>query len=351
MIEGPMITIDGSQGEGGGQILRTSLSLSLLTGEPVELRAIRAGRARPGLQRQHLAAVKAAQAVGEARVEGASLGASTLSFRPSRVVGGEHRFTVGTAGSATLVAQTVLPALLIAREPSRLTLEGGTHNPLAPPFEFLAETYLPLVEQLGARVSSRLERPGFYPAGGGRFELAIDPAPALGALSLLERGGEPQISAEAHVAGVRGSVAVRELARLRERLGWDARIGKVKQLEPEVGPGNVVLVRVASPRVTEIFVSFGERGVLAEHVADRLADEVTAYLATDAPVGPHLADQLLLLLALGSGGAFRTTALTPHARTQMEVIPRFLDGVRFSVFEESAYVARVEVQGAQLRGG
>ena len=143
---------------------------------------------------------------------------------------------------------------------------------------------------------------------------------------------------------------MRELARLRERLGWDAKIGEVKQLEPEVGPGNVVLVRVASPRVTEIFAGFGERGVLAERVADRLADEVAAYLATDAPVGPHLADQLLSLLAVGSGGAFRTTTLTPHARTQMEVIPRFLGGVRFSVFEESAYVARVEVRGAQLRG-
>jgi len=184
-----MLTIDGSMGEGGGQVVRSSLALSLVTGTPFRIDKVRAGRKRPGLMRQHLTAVQAAAAVGGARVTGAEIGAQCFTFEPGAVQAGEHRFAVGTAGSATLVLQTVLPALLVAGGPSRLTLEGGTHNPMAPPFDFIAEAFLPLIARMGARCTATLERPGFYPAGGGRFTVEVTPvAEELIPFALLERG-------------------------------------------------------------------------------------------------------------------------------------------------------------------
>ena len=164
-----MITIDGSAGEGGGQILRSSLALSLVTGQPFRMERIRAKRQKPGLLRQHLTAVEAAKAVGCAEVSGETLGSQTLDFRPGPVTPGNYRFAVGTAGSATLVLQTVLPALLTASDPSTLTLEGGTHNPLAPSFDFLDRCFMPLIHRMGPSVELELKRPGFFPAGGGRF--------------------------------------------------------------------------------------------------------------------------------------------------------------------------------------
>lgn len=163
-----MLDLDGSQGEGGGQILRSSLALSMVTGTPVRIRNVRARRPKPGLMRQHLVAVQAAARIGGARVTGTEIGSSTLTFIPGTVKPGEHELSVGSAGSTTLVLQTVLPALLCASEPSLLILEGGTHNPMAPPFEFLERTYLPLVNRMGPRVHAELERAGSYPAGGGR---------------------------------------------------------------------------------------------------------------------------------------------------------------------------------------
>lgn len=183
-----MIKMDGSQGEGGGQILRSALSLSLCTGQAFRIENIRARRKKPGLLHQHLTAVLAARAVGGAEVVGAELGSQTLEFRPGKVRPGRHRFAVGTAGSATLVFQTILPPLMTADGPSFIELEGGTHNPLAPPFDFLTGSFLPLIERMGAAVQGRLERPGFYPAGGGRFEASIEPAGSLGRLELMERG-------------------------------------------------------------------------------------------------------------------------------------------------------------------
>src|SRR2546428_9297761 len=160
-----MITIDGSFGEGGGQILRTALSLSLATGTPFRIENIRAGRKKAGLLRQHLTAVLAAAEIGAAEIEGATLGSTMLTFTPKSVRAGEYRFAVGTAGSGTLVFQTILPALLRASAATRVTIEGGTHNSAAPPFDFLDRTFLPLIRKMGATVSLKLERYGFYPAG------------------------------------------------------------------------------------------------------------------------------------------------------------------------------------------
>ena len=180
-----LITIDGSQGEGGGQVLRSSLALSLVLGRPFAIEKIRAGRKKPGLLQQHLTAVLAAADVGNAEVQGAALGSRRLEFRPGPVRSGNYAFRVGTAGSATLVLQTVLPALLSAEGESNLVLEGGTHNPMAPPVDFLVKAYLPLVNRLGPRVDLQVVRPGFYPAGGGKFTVRVQPAKQLGRLELL----------------------------------------------------------------------------------------------------------------------------------------------------------------------
>ena len=319
-----MLVLDGSQGEGGGQILRSALALSLATGTPFRIENIRAGRPRPGLMRQHLTAVEAAAAVGGAQISGAEVGSRSVSFAPTGVKAGDYAFSVGTAGSATLVLQTVLPSLLTADGPSSLVLEGGTHNPSSPPFDFLAKAFLPLVSRMGAHVEATLERPGFYPAGGGRFHVTITPAKALTPLVLEQRGEVRARRVRAVVANVPRAVGERELNRFAARTHWDASAFSLELVPSPVGPGNVLIAEIESEHVTEVFTGFGEKQVRAETVANACADEVAAYLATDAPVGPHLADQLVLLLALSGEGTFRTTRPTTHTRTQLEVIPRFL---------------------------
>jgi RNA 3'-terminal phosphate cyclase (ATP) len=320
-----MLVIDGSQGEGGGQILRSSLALSLVTGQPFRIEKIRANRSKPGLMRQHLTAVQAAAEVSGARVSGAELRSQELELRPGTVRPGRYHFAVGTAGSTTLVLQTVLPALLTASGPSQLTLEGGTHNPFAPPFDFLARAFLPLLGRLGPRIEARLERPGFYPAGGGRFEVTIEPVPRLTSLQLLERGEIRHKLATALVAGLPRRIADREIKTVRDQLSWTREHLCCEEIGNGFGPGNVLLIEIASEHVTEVFTGFGQRGVPAETVATRTVKEVQRYLAAGVPVGEHLADQLLLPLAIAGGGAFRTCAPTRHTLTNREVVQRFAE--------------------------
>ncbi len=319
-----MIAIDGSFGEGGGQILRTSLALSLVTGTPFRIENIRAGRKKPGLRRQHLTAVKAATEVGDAEMRGAELGSQDLTFSPSQISPGRHHFSIGTAGSCTLVLQTVLPALLTAGGNSELTLEGGTHNPFAPPFDFLARTFLPLVNTMGPNVTMKLRRHGFYPAGGGRIDVAIEPAKRLAPLHLLERGDVVRWSARALVANLPLKIAEREIRVIQKRLALDDRAVSAEPVSSD-GPGNAVLIEVKSEHAAELFSGFGQRGVPAEKVARGVADEAARYLAANVPVGEHLADQLLIPIALAGGGSFRTLPLTDHTRTNIDVIRKFLD--------------------------
>lgn len=320
-----MIHIDGSCGEGGGQVLRTSLGLSLVTGKPFTIENIRARRKMPGLMRQHLTAVNAAAAVGGTHVEGASLGSRTLVFEPSTVRAGSYHFAVGTAGSATLVLQTVLPALLVAAGASDLTLEGGTHNPFAPPFDFLQKSFLPLLGRMGAEVKATLERPGFYPAGGGRFHVHVEPCPRLTPIELLERGAIVATRARAVVAQISEGIAQREIEVVRNMLGWPRHGVDVEVVENSFGPGNVLLLEVETENVTEVVTGFGEKGVRAEEVARKAVRDVRKYLAADVPVGLYLADQLLIPMAMAGGGRFRTSKLTRHTETNIEIVRRFLD--------------------------
>jgi len=320
-----MLSIDGSFGEGGGQILRTSLALSLATGSAFRITHVRAGRKKPGLLPQHLTAVKAAARVGNARVTGACLGSRELTFAPTGVLAGDYTFAVGTAGSATLVLQTVLPPLLTASGPATLTLEGGTHNPFAPPFDFVDRVFLPIINRMGPKVAATLERPGFYPAGGGRFTVTIEPTAKLLRIDLLERGGVRRQFARAVVARLPRHIAERQLAVIEEEMQSHPLQVQIEEASASRGPGNVVTIEIESRDITEVFTGFGQRGVRAEEVADIVVGAARRYLDADVPVGEHLADQLLVPLALAGGGTFKTLPPTRHTRTNIDVIEKFLD--------------------------
>lgn len=348
--EGPEVTIDGSEGEGGGQILRTSLSLSLRTGTAFRLVNVRANRDRPGLRPQHLAAVTAAARLGAAQVSGDRVGSTELRFAPqlhgAQLPPGDYRFDIGTAGSAPLVLQTVLPALLGASGPSRVTILGGTYNTKAPPFDFIARVFAPLVRQLGGGLAVRMDSPGFYPAGGGQIFAEIEPCPKLAPLKLLERGAITARRATAVTARLPGHVAERELAALREGLGWPPGCLDTRELKRCHSPGNIVLVEIQSEHITELFSAVGERGVRAEEVAGHAIAEASAYLDAEVPVGEHLADQLIMLLALGHGGVYRTTAPSSHTLTQIDIVRRFLPTAKIAITQESPLAFRIEVTAA-----
>jgi RNA 3'-terminal phosphate cyclase (ATP) len=319
-----MITIDGSYGEGGGQILRSSLALSLVTGRPFRIDNIRAGRKKPGLMRQHLTAVNAAAQIGSAAVEGNAIGSKRFSFHPQTIKAGDYCFAVGTAGSCTLVLQTILPALIVADGTSKVILEGGTHNPFAPPFDFLKQSFLGVLNRMGPQVQVDLQKPGFYPAGGGRFKVAVQPA-ALKPLDLVERGAIQHTSARAMVANLPAEIARRELNVVRKKLGWDQNCLQTVEVNESNGPGNILSIAVESEQITEVFTGFGERGVSAENVAKKAVLQVQAYLEADVPVGRYLADQLLILMALAGRGRFRTTTPSRHTITNKDIIRKFLD--------------------------
>jgi RNA 3'-terminal phosphate cyclase (ATP) len=295
---------------------------------------------------QHLTAVLAAAEIGHAEVEGAVKGSKRLRFCPGRVEGGNYRFAIGTAGSTTLVFQTVLPALLTAPKESHLVFEGGTHNSMAPPYDFLAKSYLPLVNRIGPTIVTQLFRPGFYPAGGGRFAATIRPAP-LGRFELIERGELLDRRVRAWVAHLPLHIGQRECDTIAQATGWDPRSMLVEEIKNSRGPGNVVMIELEFEHLTEVFTGFGQRGVRAEDVAQSAVAEAQTYLATEAPVGPHLADQLLLPLGIAAyrgagGGVFRTTALTQHALSHIDILRRVLD-IRIAIepFGENDMLVRI----------
>jgi RNA 3'-terminal phosphate cyclase (ATP) len=230
---------------------------------------------------------------------------------------GDYHFAVGTAGSGTLVLQTVLPALLTADAPSHITIEGGTHNSAAPPFDFLDRTFLPLVERMGPTVRLEFERYGFYPAGGGRFCAEIEPCGSLKPLHLKERGEIVSRCIIAVVANLPGHIALREIATVASMLNWDKDRGKIDQTRNSPGPGNVVMVEIGTAEVTEISSAFGQIGVSAGKVASIAARAAREYLVSRAAADEHLTDQLLLPLALAGAGSFTAEKINTHARTNM----------------------------------
>ncbi|EEJ3949566.1 RNA 3'-terminal phosphate cyclase [Salmonella enterica subsp. enterica serovar 4,[5],12:b:-] len=344
-----IIALDGAQGEGGGQILRSALSLSMITGQPFEMSGIRAGRAKPGLLRQHLTAVRAATEICGAQVNGDELGSQQLRFTPGPIRGGEYRFAIGSAGSCMLVLQTVLPALWFADGSSRVEVHGGTHNQAAPSADFICRVWEPLLARMGISQRTTLIKHGFYPAGGGAAATVVEPATSLRGLTLISRGETLRTTAEALLAAVPYHVGEREVATLEAHfpqaeknvVALEAHFPQAEKnvvaLEGGCGPGNALSLMIQSEQLTELFAAFGVKGTSAEAVANQVAHEARRYLASPAAVGEHLADQLILPLALAGEGAFTVARASAHLLTNIAVVERFLP-VMFNLEEARGMV-------------
>ena len=332
MVASNFLTIDGSMGEGGGQVLRTSLALSICLGKPIKICNVRANRKKPGIMRQHLTAVKAAAEICNAESVGSELRSQNIEFVPAKVKGGKYHFSIGTAGSTTLVLQTILLPLLFADRASEVVIDGGTHNPLAPPFDFLQLSYLPLLERMGAKVKVKLVQSGFFPIGEGRIELNIQPVEQLRSISIIERGDLRSREAQILLAQLPHHIGEREAKIVEQRLAWPSESISIIHNDDTPSPGNAISIVINYKNITIVFSSIGQKGIRAETVANRVVDEVQYYLSSDAPVDKHLADQLLLPMALADGGEFITTTPTQHTLTNIAVIEKITDR-RFTVEE------------------
>lgn len=336
-----MLRIDGSKGEGGGQVLRTCLTLSLATGQPFTLEKIRAKRNKPGLMRQHLTCVQAARDICQGYVSGDELGSNQITFHPDEIQSGHFSFAIGTAGGTGLVFQTLFPALLMTDEPSSLEISGGTHAPSAPPYEFIRDGYLNTLSKIGIECGIELNGAGFYPAGGGKISAQIKPASLDQKLDLTSRGQLKAIHGEARVSNLPGKIAVREVKTLIENLNLEEGTFKVREVDSP-GPGNVILAWLEFDQHTEVYSGFGQHGVLAEKIADRVAKAINRHNQSEAVIGPHLADQLLLPMALGAGGRFTMMRPSQHFETNVETIQRFLDiSIRYKEEDEKLWLVEV----------
>jgi len=318
-----MLTIDGAEGEGGGQILRSALTLSMLTGTPFRIENIRAGRSKPGLLRQHLAAVRAAAQICGGDVKGAELGATALDFVPGTITPGDYHFAIGSAGAACLVFQTIFLPLARQATPSRVVIEGGTHNISAPSFEYLDRVFLPAVRPTGFEARLTLCRHGFHPAGGGKLEAVIGPVRPAAKIMLEDRGALLSRQGEAVFANLAVDIARREAVKLTRLLSLSEDEVKIREVESS-GPCNILWIEIRHERAVDIFSAHGAFGVTSEEVAVKVARQVEKYMASEAAVGPHIADQLLMPLALARGGRFTTLRPTPHTRSNIAVIEQFL---------------------------
>lgn len=315
-------------------MVRSSLALSMVTGKPVRIDNIRAGRAKPGLMRQHLTGVQAAAQICDAKLTGDKLGSTSISFEPGEVKPGSYHFKIGTAGSTSLVLQTILPALMIASGPSEVIVEGGTHNTAAPPFEFLQRSFLPLVNRMGPTIELTLREFGFYPAGGGVIHAAIQPAAVLSGYDIVERGEIKRRLVTARVAELPMHIATREVDVIQRGLGWRDKETACDSVRARC-PGNYLWIEIESDCVTEVVTGFGQTNVRAEIVARDALKEARNYIKASAPIGVHLADQWMLPLAISAwqaskkdlegGGTFKTMPLSLHSTTHLQIIERFLE--------------------------
>jgi RNA 3'-phosphate cyclase len=327
MIAGSMIAIDGSSGEGGGQIVRTSLALALVTGQAFHLRNLRANRDKPGLQPQHLASVQAAATIGRAKTTGAALKSSELTFEPAGVQPGNYHFAIGTAGATALVLHTIYLPLACAAAPSTVTIEGGTHNRAAPCFHFLAATWARYLALIGLEAAVTMRRPGFYPRGGGLIEATIQPWPRLRGLTIDSIAPPRRVTCTSAVAGLPEHILRRQAERARHRLEQLNLEVDVREETWKGGPGTMLGVELPTAPAPTFLFGLGERGKPAERVADEAVRQVRDYLRAD-PLGvdEHSADQLVLPLALAAGSSwFPVSAISSHLLTNTAVIRQFVE--------------------------
>ena len=318
------ITIDGSIGEGGGQILRSSLTLAAITGKSLVINNIRANRRKPGLLRQHRTCVLAAARACHAVVEGSELGSTRLSFTPGNIQAGQFDFSIGTAGSTILVAQTLMPILLFAKEQSTVKFTGGTHNDMAPSLCFFRKSFLPVLNQMGVNCEVTQISYGFNPVGGGQWTLTANPVDKLTPLSI--DAVDSQISDYQIITLFRKlskNICESEINSVCKKLDWPDECASIKHAESK-GPGNSLQLYVKGQYQQNMIEVFGQNGVAAETVANRAVKQIRTFLHSKTAVESHLADQLLLPLALAGGGSYTTTRPSQHTLTNIDVIKRFL---------------------------
>ena len=345
-----MIEIDGSFGEGGGQILRTALSLSCMTRKPFRIFNIRKGRKKQGLMPQHLTSVRAAQLLSHGEVIGGHEGSTELTFTPGEVKGGSFFFDIGTAGSVMLVLQTLIPALIFLREKTELTLIGGTHVPFSPPFHYVNEIFVPFVERMGITVVLSIESYGFYPKGGGRIRAEIFPSGQIRPLRVTERGRIVALAGHSGVSNLPVSIAERQRTGLLEKVHSelkDIQCSEAVELidAPSPGQGAFIFLRAESEHSIAGFTALGERGKRAEVVGAEAAASFLSYHAAGAALDPHLADQLSLYLSLcGEESGFTTSCVTGHLLTNLWVVGLFRK-FRHSLEGEIGRPGRVKIAG------
>jgi RNA 3'-phosphate cyclase len=340
------IHIDGSLGEGGGQILRTALALAALLRQPVEIDKIRANRTQPGLKTQHLAGVLALADITAAEVKGAHKHSTSLSFLPRTIKGGKYRFDISTAGAACMLFSAVLPPLLFAAQTSEITITGGTHVPFSPPFHYLADIFLPALRKMGAEVELKLVRWGFYPKGGGEIRANIKPCRKLRMVQLQRRGVLKELKLSAYSANLPDHIAHREIGHVKKSLeAYSENLRTHPAACHALSPGNFIFLEADYEHVNAGFSGLGKRGRPAEEVADEVCRAFRDFDGTGATLDSHLADQLILYMAMAHGDSFFTTdKVTSHLTTNVDIVRRFLP---VSVKVDSAS-GKAQVTGAGL---
>lgn len=322
-----MIQIDGSLGEGGGQILRTSLTLSLIKGQPFEIYNIRARRKNPGLQPQHLKCIEAATLISKGNAKGDHKGSLRLMFEPGEAIPGEYHFEIGTAGSTSLVLQTIFLPLALAKTSSNISITGGTHVSWSPVHHFLSLHWAQYLSKFGFNLKLKLDRAGFYPKGDGKISAEIFPIQKLKPIDMIERGNFKKLTGISAVANLDYSVAERQrsqaLKRL-ERMGYDAIIG-IENM-PSRYKNAMTLLQAEFDQGSGCFTSLGAIGKRAEKVADEAVDDLLEYLNSNGCLDKYLADQLVLPLSIIPGeSAFSTSKITNHFLTNIAVVKQFVN--------------------------
>lgn len=327
-----LISIDGSLGTGGGQVIRTALALSMALGIPFHMENIRAQRPNPGLRPQHLACVRAAGQLCGAKVRGDSLNSQEIFFHPGEVVGGEYRFDIGTGGSVSLLLQAVIPPMMIAKAPSTITVSGGTHVPFAPPFEFLRDCLFPRLEAMGPKLKACLERAGYMAEGGGSVAITVEPVSRLRSLNLDEQGAHTDTKAIIYMHGQPDAVLRQERRillskKFAELELKEADIAQARETTtPTQGSGNAVIVTTSHGSAPAmVFGEYLQRNRMPQKVADIAARHALDYVRSGCATDYHLADQLLVPLALAGGGSMTVNKITEHIVTCLQTIGRFMD--------------------------
>ena len=329
------VFIDGSMGEGGGQILRTSLTLACITGRNLHIENIRAARRKPGLAKQHLSCVQAACEICGGQCEGAAISSQVLDFQPGPIRSGDFSFNIGSAGSASLVIQTILPALFLADKPSTVTVTGGTHNPWAPPFDFLAETFLPAIKTAGFDAECKLEKYGFFPAGGGKIALNVRPRHQIPnqSIDFCEPAENIQIHARIYTAKLPAHIAQRQKKLLLQSKLKFTNIEHIEVTDSN-GPGNCIMLRLCGSSKITVFTAFGQKGKPSEKVVREVVSLAKNFLPSGASVDRFLADQLLIYMAISKSGCYTTNDLTTHLTTNIDTINKFLP-VNFTIEQQN----------------